>query len=161
MKLALPLLTGTALGLSLCCGNAELVPCDPHSSCPSKNTCCKHDDGSFTCVPSEAGIGDAVCCEGGGLACPANYTCSPFGSLKNACVSPSGPQHDPMLSEDWPYPMGMAGWNLAYNACPAFGPHPPRYELNIEDKHTRATSKSSGFGLQFPCVQKSHNHLRD
>ena len=101
------------------------VPCgEPHGySCPDKNTCClqlDNPDHKYGCVPSEAGIGDAVCCQGGTHACPANYTCASHGSDEHTCVSASGPRPDPTLSADWPYPMGMAGWQPSYSPCPAF-----------------------------------------
>jgi hypothetical protein len=36
-----------------------------------------------------------------------------------------------MLSDAWPYPMGMAGWQLAYKACPAFDGPPPLFRLPL------------------------------
>ena len=106
------------------------VPCgsDGAYSCPDENTCCRRSDGTYGCVPSEAGIGDAVCCAGGLLACPANYTCAP---QTKTCVSPAGAQPDPVLSSEWPYPMGMAGWQLAYRPCPAFHGPPPSHSLSL------------------------------
>ena len=65
------------------------------------------------------------------LACPTGYMCAPHGQFAAACVSPNGTSPDPMLSDAWPYPMGMAGWQLAYKACPAFDGPPPLFRLPL------------------------------
>ena len=94
--------------------------------CPTHNTCCPHADGSYGCVTSEAGNGTAQCCLGAsGLACPTGYQCTAYRTHATACVSPSGPLPDPVLSAEWPYPEGMAGWQLPYPTCQALtGPEP-------------------------------------
>jgi len=106
------------------------VLCGGDYYCPDSNTCCPRDDGTYGCVPSEAGDGDAVCCTAGTFACPANYTCT-ASSHNGACISADGPQPDPELSAEWPYPMGLAGWQLAYHTCPAFKGDPPLFQINV------------------------------
>ena len=99
-------------------------------SCPALNTCCPRPGGTYGCAPFEAGA--AQCCPGrSGLACPAHYRCVVHATRAAVCVSPEGPQPDPRLSAAWPYPSGMAGWQLPYRTCPAFPGAPPRLWLPL------------------------------
>jgi hypothetical protein len=127
---------------SLASSTAATVPCGSGGrySCPDQNTCCPKPDESFGCVPSEAGVSDAVCVTGGLLACPVNYT---YAEGTNQCISAAGPLPDPEAGPDWPIPMGMAGWQLPYNTCPAFDGPPPLFYLDL--------GAATG-GLKFPCV---------
>ncbi|KAK3790504.1 hypothetical protein RRG08_060554 [Elysia crispata] len=45
--------------------------CPDGSSCPNGNTCCKNQQGSYSCCP----LPSAVCCSDGLHCCPAGYTC--------------------------------------------------------------------------------------
>jgi hypothetical protein len=119
------------------------VPCGAPGgryACPDQNTCCPKSDGSFGCVPSEAGVSDAVCVSGGDLACPVNYT---YAATTGRCISAAGPIPDPEQAPDWPIPMGMAGWQLPYSTCPAFDGPPSLFFLDL--------GAATG-GLKFPCV---------
>ena len=115
---------------------AATIRCGEDSSrysCPDKNTCCPTDSGGYACVPVEAGESDAVCCGLSGLACPAQYRCAPHGDRHHACVSPAGPLNCSLCNSSWPYPQGMAGWQLPYHACPAFEGAPPIFRLKLAD----------------------------
>ncbi|XP_071323496.1 granulin a [Trachinotus anak] len=47
------------------------VTCDPSTSCPDDNTCCKTKDGSWACCP----LPQAVCCDDHEHCCPTGTTC--------------------------------------------------------------------------------------
>ncbi|KAM9296271.1 progranulin [Gastrophryne carolinensis] len=47
------------------------VPCDPTTSCPDNNTCCRLASGEWGCCP----IVQAVCCADHQHCCPSGYTC--------------------------------------------------------------------------------------
>jgi hypothetical protein len=132
MKASLIAAVGAAL-VSRDGAKAQYAPCGGNYSCPNNNTCCERSDGSYGCASTEASEhGPAVCCAGGTLACPINYVCTTStASSQTVCVSPAGPQPDPYLSAEWPYPMGMAGWQPVYHTCAAFSGAPPVHRLDL------------------------------
>ncbi|TSQ23976.1 Granulin [Bagarius yarrelli] len=60
------------------------VPCDDTSACPDGTTCCKNEQGGWSCCP----LPQAVCCEDLIHCCPHGTTCNlPVESCDNSSVS--------------------------------------------------------------------------
>lgn len=59
------------------------VICDSTHKCPDNTTCCKNNQGGWSCCP----LPQAVCCDDNEHCCPSGYTCD---SASLTCVSSSG-----------------------------------------------------------------------
>ena len=64
--------------------------CPDKTVCTANNTCCKKDDGTYSCCSASNG----VCCQGNKFCCPKGYQCDITNNncLSNMRVPPSG-QH--------------------------------------------------------------------
>ncbi|XP_053474226.1 granulin a [Ictalurus furcatus] len=80
------------------------VPCDDTSACPDGTTCCKDEQGAWSCCP----LPQAVCCEDFIHCCPHGKKCNlaaqtcedPSGSVPWLKKEPSRPIQDNNVSED-------------------------------------------------------------
>ncbi|CAG5897261.1 unnamed protein product [Menidia menidia] len=59
--------------------NVDLVPCNDTVACPDDSTCCKTQDGGWSCCL----LPEAVCCADGDHCCPNDYKCT---ESQTSCV---------------------------------------------------------------------------
>nr|XP_056720684.1 progranulin [Euleptes europaea] len=78
---SIPWLAKSSVGIvSVTAASAgSVVPCDPITSCPDGQTCCRLPTGAWGCCP----LPQAVCCPDHLHCCPAGFRCVPGGTCAN------------------------------------------------------------------------------